>query len=91
MSNHEVAILGIGMHPWGKWGRNFVEYGVHAARAALADAGLEWTDVQFVAGGYGIGDVRVGSEVELVVETLFEDDDNEYRIWRWKPAERAGR
>jgi acetyl-CoA acetyltransferase len=47
----EVAILGAGMHPWGKWGRNFVEYGVAAARAALADAGLAWTDVQFVAGG----------------------------------------
>jgi acetyl-CoA acetyltransferase len=47
----EVAILGAGMHPWGKWGRNFVEYGVKAARDALADAGLEWTDVQFVAGG----------------------------------------
>ena len=47
----EVAVLGVGMHPWGKWGRNFVEYGVHAARAALADAGLEWRDVQFVAGG----------------------------------------
>lgn len=46
-----VAVLGVGMHPWGKWGRNFVEYGVHAARAALADAGLAWTDVQFVAGG----------------------------------------
>ncbi|HTY18047.1 MAG TPA: lipid-transfer protein [Myxococcota bacterium] len=48
---NEVAILGVGMHPWGKWGRNFVEYGVHAARAALADAGLDWTDVDFVAGG----------------------------------------
>jgi acetyl-CoA acetyltransferase len=48
---NEVAVLGAGMHPWGKWGRNFVEYGVHAARAALADAGLEWRDVQFVAGG----------------------------------------
>ena len=47
----DVAVLGVGMHPWGKWGRNFIEYGVHAARAALADAGLEWTDVQFVAGG----------------------------------------
>ena len=45
-----VAVLGAGMHPWGKWGRNFVEYGVAAARAALADAGLEWTDVQFVSG-----------------------------------------
>ena len=49
--SHEVAVLGAGMHPWGKWGRNFVEYGVQAARAALADAGLAWTDVQFIAGG----------------------------------------
>jgi acetyl-CoA acetyltransferase len=46
----EVAILGAGMHPWGKWGRNFVEYGVHAAREAMQDAGVEWGDVQFVAG-----------------------------------------
>jgi acetyl-CoA acetyltransferase len=46
----EVAILGVGMHPWGKWGKNFVEYGVKAARDALADAGLEWQDIQFVAG-----------------------------------------
>src|SRR5579863_3742252 len=38
------------MHPWGKWGRNFVEYGLAAARHALADAGLSWTDIQFVSG-----------------------------------------
>jgi acetyl-CoA acetyltransferase len=50
MSN-EVAILGVGMHPYGKWGRSFVEYGVKAAQDALRDAGIEWTDVQFVAGG----------------------------------------
>ncbi len=50
MSN-EVAVLGAGMHPWGKWGRNFVEYGVHAARVALKDAGVKWRDVQFVSGG----------------------------------------
>jgi len=49
MSN-EVAILGVGMHPWGKWGRNFVEYGVQAARDALKDAGVAWKDVQFVSG-----------------------------------------
>ena len=48
---NEVAILGVGMHPWGKWGRNFVEYGVHAMKAALKDAGVAWTDVEFVAGG----------------------------------------
>jgi acetyl-CoA acetyltransferase len=46
----EVAVLGVGMHPWGKWGRNFIEYGVHAARAALKDAGIEWRDVQFISG-----------------------------------------
>ncbi len=51
MTVGEVAVLGVGMHPWGKWGRNFVEYGVAAARAALADAGLEWSDVQLVSGG----------------------------------------
>ncbi|MEV0623599.1 lipid-transfer protein [Nonomuraea sp. NPDC050404] len=45
-----MAVLGTGMHPWGKWGRPFLEYGVAAAREALRDAGLEWTDVQFVAG-----------------------------------------
>jgi acetyl-CoA acetyltransferase len=47
----DIAILGVGMHPWGKWGRNFVEYGVAAARAALADAGVAWKQVQFVSGG----------------------------------------
>jgi acetyl-CoA acetyltransferase len=49
-NDHRVAVAGVGMHPWGKWGRNFVEYGLVAARAALADAGLSWDDVQFVAG-----------------------------------------
>jgi acetyl-CoA acetyltransferase len=45
-----VAVLGAGMHPWGKWGRNFVEYGLAAAGDALAEADLPWTDVQYVAG-----------------------------------------
>ncbi|MFF4369977.1 lipid-transfer protein [Streptomyces sp. NPDC001594] len=46
----DVAVLGAGMHPWGKWGRSFVEYGRAAAASALADAGLEWTDVRSVVG-----------------------------------------
>lgn len=45
-----VYILGAGMHPWGKWGRDFTEYGVVAARAALRDAGLDWRQIQLVAG-----------------------------------------
>src|ERR1700759_791465 len=50
MAGADVVVAGVGMHPWGKWGRNFVEYGVAAARAALADAGVAWRDVQLVSG-----------------------------------------
>ncbi|GAA1889567.1 lipid-transfer protein [Streptantibioticus ferralitis] len=46
----DIAVLGAGMHPWGKWGRRFVEYGVTAARSALSDAQLGWNDVQLVVG-----------------------------------------
>ena len=45
-----LYVLGAGMHPWGKWGRDFTEYGVVAARAALAEAGLDWRQIQLVAG-----------------------------------------
>ncbi len=48
--SRDIAILGLGMHPWGKWGRSFVDYGVVAARAAIADAGVDWRRVQFVSG-----------------------------------------
>ncbi len=51
MSVSDVAVLGVGMHPWGKWGRPFTEYGVHAARAALDDAGIDWGEVDLVVGG----------------------------------------
>ncbi|GAA2041147.1 lipid-transfer protein [Catenulispora yoronensis] len=46
-----VAVLGVGMHPWGAQGKSFIEYGLVAARAALADAGVGWRDVQLVVGG----------------------------------------
>ena len=39
------------MHPWGKWGRSFVSYGVHAARAALKDSAVAWEDVDLIVGG----------------------------------------
>ncbi|CAN5452420.1 lipid-transfer protein [soil metagenome] len=50
-SSGQVAVAGVGMHPWGKWGKNFVTYGVHAARAALADSGIPWSDVDYIVGG----------------------------------------
>ena len=46
----DIAMLGVGMHPWGKWGRNFVEYGTFAARKALEDAQIEWSEVGFISG-----------------------------------------
>lgn len=45
-----VCLIGTGMHPWGKWGRPFTEYGTAAARAALADAGADASEVDFVSG-----------------------------------------
>lgn len=46
----DIAVLGAGMHPWGKWGHGFVRYGVIAARAALADAGVDWRRIDSVVG-----------------------------------------
>ncbi|MEO9327852.1 thiolase family protein [Gordonia aurantiaca] len=47
-----VAIVGIGIHPFGRTpGRSGREQGAIAARNALADAGLEWSDMQFAFGG----------------------------------------
>ncbi len=48
--DRRIAVLGAGMHPWGKWGRPFVEYGMAAVHDALGDAGISWRDVQFVSG-----------------------------------------
>lgn len=39
-----------------------------------------------VADGYGVGDLTVGDEVELVVETLYTDETGDRTTWRWKPA-----
>jgi uncharacterized OB-fold protein len=43
-----------------------------------------------VADGVDPATVRVGDDVELVLGTLFEDDDHEYVVWKWKPSEGAG-
>jgi uncharacterized OB-fold protein len=40
-----------------------------------------------VASGYGVVDLEVGREVELVVEPLYTDDSGEHTIWRWKPVQ----
>ncbi len=39
--------------------------------------------------GAGVENLKAGMEVEIVLETLFEDDENEYLIWKWRPTELA--
>ena len=52
MSKPEVAIVGIGMHPFGRTPeKTGQEQGVYAVREALKDAGVEWNDIQYGFGG----------------------------------------
>ncbi|MEL7030351.1 MAG: thiolase family protein, partial [Pseudomonadota bacterium] len=47
-----VYIVGLGIHPFGRTeGVSGRQQGAVAARAALADAGVEWKDIQFAFGG----------------------------------------
>ncbi|MEV5832673.1 thiolase family protein [Nocardia sp. NPDC052112] len=49
---NDVAIIGVGMHPFGRFeGKTAMQMGTDAIRAALADAGLAWRDIQFAVGG----------------------------------------
>ena len=148
MSKNDVAILGAGMHQWGKWGRNFAEYGVVAIKDAIKDAGVDWKDVAIshapghadaelkevalsntgklwsyttnhykppepylapdpfvpytvaaveldnekmvvlgqLADGVDPTDIEVGMDMKLELATLYEDDENEYMVWKWRPV-----
>lgn len=45
----DAAVIGIGMHPWGKWPqKSFLELAQSAVDMALDDAGLEWKEIPFV-------------------------------------------
>ena len=49
---HDVAIIGVGLHPFGRFeGKTAMEMGVDAIGAAVTDAGLDWRDIQFGVGG----------------------------------------
>lgn len=43
-----------------------------------------------VADGYGVADLKVGHEAELVVETLYADEAGDRTVWRWKPVTELG-
>ena len=48
----DVAIVGIGIHPFGRTdGVSGLQQGVHAAKEALSDAEIEWKDIEFAYGG----------------------------------------
>jgi acetyl-CoA acetyltransferase len=62
----EVAIVGIGMHPFGRHdGVSGRQQAVHAVRAALSDAGIRWQDAQFAFGGS-----RDGGDADTLVSEL---------------------
>ena len=47
----DVCIVGIGIHPFGRTdGLSGIDQGVFAVKAALADAGVDWPDIQFAYG-----------------------------------------
>ena len=60
-----VSIIGVGLHPFGRFPISGRQMGVIAAREALADAGLTWNDVNFAAGGS-----RDGGHADALVSDL---------------------
>ena len=45
----EVAVIGVGMHPWGKFPQKSPhQLACEAVLNALKDAGLEWRDIQYL-------------------------------------------
>ncbi|MCB2102480.1 MAG: thiolase family protein [Rhodobacterales bacterium] len=42
----DVVILGIGIHPFGRFDKTFEEIGAEAAAQAIDDAGVTWQDIQ---------------------------------------------
>jgi hypothetical protein len=39
-----------------------------------------------LAPGVSAEQLEVGMQMELVLDTLYEDDENEYVVWKWKPV-----
>jgi acetyl-CoA acetyltransferase len=47
----DVAIVGAGIHPFGRSLLSGLDQGAHAARMALVDAGIEWSQIEYAFGG----------------------------------------
>jgi acetyl-CoA C-acetyltransferase len=49
---NDVAIIGVGLHPFGRFeGKSAMQMAAEAIQAALVDAGIDWTQIQFGVGG----------------------------------------
>jgi hypothetical protein len=60
------------------------------AIAAVELAAEQMVVMGQIVPGVGVGDLTVGTEVELMLDTLYEDDDHEYVVWKWRPVGAAG-
>jgi uncharacterized OB-fold protein len=59
----------------------FVPYAV----AAVELAAEKMVVLGQIANGHGVASLKAGLEMKLVLETLFEDDENRYVVWKWQP------
>ncbi len=49
---NDVAIIGVGLHPFGRFGaKSAIEMAADAIQLALEDSGVAWKDIQFGIGG----------------------------------------
>lgn len=59
-----AAIVGVGMHPFGRFeDKSPITMGVEAARAALADAGARWQDVDLLLCGHMYAGTGAGHHI----------------------------
>ncbi len=59
----------------------FVPYAI----AAVELAAEQMVVLGQVVPGVELADLHAGMQVELVLDPLYEDDDHEYLVWKWRP------
>ena len=48
---NDAVIIGVRLHPFGRFDKTAMEMGADAIQSALTDAGVDWKDIQFGFGG----------------------------------------
>ncbi|OFZ87777.1 MAG: hypothetical protein A2V78_09210 [Betaproteobacteria bacterium RBG_16_64_18] len=68
----EVFIVGVGLHPWGKFkDKTFIELGTLAIANALKDANVEWKEIQGIFSGIYIYGGNAGHISGQYLESVF--------------------